>query len=169
MPYDIRPAATGRIEVDHQYFIAGQKDIKPSDSEVSAQTDVFLPKPPDPVYVPKKTGRDMHTQIEDGDLFNFNVEVQPILNELTSKTLEQALLDEESEMESMFNYKSENKARKIEEDKVWANMVREEAEKIQKKPRTFRPLGPSSASGNQVSELQPCEKLFIGTGTQGTG
>ena len=139
-PYDIRPAATGRIEVDLQYFLTDQKDIKPSDSEVSAQTDVFLPKPPDPVYVPKKTGRDMYTQIEDGDLFSFNVEVQPILNVLTSKTLEQALLEveEESEMESMFNYKSENKARKIEEDKAWANMVREEAEKIQKKTQDFQ-------------------------------
>ena len=139
-PYDIRPAATGRIEVDLQYFLTDQKDVKPNDSEIGAQTDEFLPKPPDQIYVPKKTGKDVHTQIEDGDLFSFNSEVQPILNVLTSKTLEQALLEveEESEMSAMEGFKSENQARKIEEEKSWAHMVREEAEKIQKKNQDFQ-------------------------------
>ncbi|OMJ88367.1 hypothetical protein SteCoe_9683 [Stentor coeruleus] len=134
-PYDIRPAATGRIEVDLQYFLTDQKDIKPNDSEVEAQTDAFIPKPPDPKFIPKKTGRDACTQIEDGDLFNFNIEVQPILNVLTNKTLEQALLEveEESEMMAMNQFKVENKARKIEEEKAWAHMVKEEAERIHKK------------------------------------
>lgn len=134
-PYDIRPSATGRIEVDLQYFLTDQKDIKPDNSEVEAQTDKFLPKPPDPVYVPKKTGKDVCTQIEDGDLFSFNIEVQPILNVLTSKTLEQALLEveEESELGAMAQFKVENRARKVEEEKAWAHMVKEEAEKIHKK------------------------------------
>ena len=42
------------------------------------QTDVFQPKPPTPKYVPKKTGIDKITQIEDYDLFDYDVEVQPI-------------------------------------------------------------------------------------------
>jgi radial spoke head protein 3 len=134
-PYDIRPAATGRIEVDLQYFLTDQRDIKPDSSEVLAQTDDFVTKASDPPYVPKKTGRDVITQIEDGDLFSFDVEVRPILSVVISKTLEQALLEveEESEMDSMQAYKAENHARKLEEEKSWAHMVKEEAEKIQKK------------------------------------
>lgn len=134
-PYDIRPAATGRIEVDLQYFLTDQKDIKPNDSEISTQTDKISQKNPDPPYVPKKTGRDVMTQIEDGDLFNFNQEVQPILNVLTSKTLEQALLEveEEHELSKMAEYKAQNTAKRIEEEKIWANMVQEEVEKIKKK------------------------------------
>jgi radial spoke head protein 3 len=139
-PYDIRPAATGRIEVDLQCFLTDQNNIKPDDLETAAQTDEFVPKPPDPKYVPKKTGKDVYTQIEDGDLFSFNNEVQPILNVLTSKTLEQALLEveEESELDSILVYKDQNKAKKAEEEKSWEHMVREEAEKIQKKNLEFQ-------------------------------
>ena len=134
-PYDIRPAATGRIEVDLQYFLTDQKDIKPNDSEICTQTDKISQKIPDPPFVPKKTGRDVTTQIEDGDLFNFNQEVQPILNVLTSKTLEQALLEveEENELSKMAEFKAQNTAKRIEEEKIWANMVQEEVEKIKKK------------------------------------
>lgn len=38
-------------------------------------------------YLPKKTGRDKETQIIDGDIFEFDYEVQPILNVLCGKTL----------------------------------------------------------------------------------
>lgn len=134
-PYDIRPAATGRIEVDLQYFLTDQKDIKPNESEISTQTNKILSKQADLPYIPKKTGRDISTQIEDGDLFSFNTEVQPILNVLSSKILQQALLEveEEYELSKMNEYKSEYNKKKVEEDKVWANMVQEEVERIQKK------------------------------------
>jgi hypothetical protein len=39
------------------------------------QTDMFLPKPESPRYIPKKTGIDKITQIEDYDLFDFDTEV----------------------------------------------------------------------------------------------
>lgn len=52
------------------------------------QTDNFQPKPPTPKYVPKKTGIDKITQIEDYDLFNYDEEVQPILNVLLSKSID---------------------------------------------------------------------------------
>ena len=47
--------------------------------------------------MPKKTGIDKITQIEDFDLFDYDTEVQPILNVLLSKSIDQAVLEVEEE------------------------------------------------------------------------
>lgn len=43
--------------------------------------------------MPAKIGCDASTQILEGELFDFDTEVQPILEALVGKTLEQALLE----------------------------------------------------------------------------
>ena len=58
-----------------------------------AQTDEFLPEVPPEHYRPQKTGVDVSTQVEDGELFNFEYEVEPILDVLISKTLEQSTME----------------------------------------------------------------------------
>jgi hypothetical protein len=55
-------------------------------------TDYISNKPPEPIFVPAKSGIDVSTQIED-DIFNFDHEVEPILEVLVGKTLEQSLLE----------------------------------------------------------------------------
>lgn len=87
-PYDLRPGPQARIEVDLTYFLTEQGKSKPDEAEVKMQTDDFLPKPPSPKFIPKKTGIDKVTQIEDYDLFDYDKEVKPILNVLLSKTVE---------------------------------------------------------------------------------
>lgn len=59
--------------------------------------------------MPKKTGIDKITQIEDYDLFDYDREVQPILNVLLTKTVEQSILEveEEAELEEIHKYQSE--------------------------------------------------------------
>lgn len=52
-----------------------------------------MQRPPSPPYVPAKIGCDAFTQILEGELFDFDTEVQPILEALVGKTLEQALLE----------------------------------------------------------------------------
>ncbi|XP_051955052.1 radial spoke head protein 3 homolog [Xyrauchen texanus] len=69
------------------------------DTSVECQTDMFLDKPATPLFIPAKTGRDAATQIEEGELFDFDVEVQPVLQVLVGKTIEQALLEVEEEEE----------------------------------------------------------------------
>lgn len=66
-----------------------------------------MPQPPTPPYIRKKTGIDKITQIEDYDLFDYDREVQPILNVLLTKTVEQALLEveEETELEEIRKFK----------------------------------------------------------------
>ncbi|XP_042671915.1 radial spoke head protein 3 homolog [Centrocercus urophasianus] len=72
--------------------------------DVECQTDAFLDRPPTPFFVPAKTGRDVATQIEEGELFDFDIEVKPILEVLIGKTIEQALLEvmEEEELAKLW-------------------------------------------------------------------
>ncbi|XP_056151104.1 radial spoke head protein 3 homolog [Lampris incognitus] len=67
---------------------------------VECQTDAFLDKPATPLFIPAKTGKDVATQIEEGELFDFDREVQPVLEVLVGKTVEQSLLEvmEEEEL-----------------------------------------------------------------------
>ena len=50
-----------------------------------------------------KTGVDVETQIYEGDLFDFDMEVEPILEVLVGKTLEQSMMEvmEEEELANM--------------------------------------------------------------------
>ncbi|NXT23805.1 RSPH3 protein, partial [Syrrhaptes paradoxus] len=72
--------------------------------DTECQTDAFLDRPPTPFFIPAKTGKDVATQIEEGELFDFDVEVKPILEVLIGKTVEQALLEvmEEEELAQLW-------------------------------------------------------------------
>ncbi|ETN59415.1 flagellar radial spoke protein [Anopheles darlingi] len=67
--------------------------LHPPELDAGCQTDLFLHRPPSPPYVPAKTGCDAATEILDGELFDFDIEVQPIIEVLVSRTLEQALVE----------------------------------------------------------------------------
>lgn len=61
--------------------------------DMAVQTDPFLDRAPDPVFIPAKTGVDAHTQIADGELFDFDLEARPVLEVLVGKTMEQAMME----------------------------------------------------------------------------
>merc|ERR1719159_1417712 len=71
--------------------------------EAETQTDFLLDRPPSPLFMPAKIGIDIDTQIYEGDLFDFDVEVEPVLEVLVGKTLEQSMMEvlEEEELESL--------------------------------------------------------------------
>ncbi|VDD74646.1 unnamed protein product [Mesocestoides corti] len=68
-----------------------------------SQTDEFMVRPPTPPFVPAKTGLDVATQVELCELFDFEIEVKPVLEVLTGKTMEQALVEvaEEEELQEL--------------------------------------------------------------------
>lgn len=70
---------------------------------MQTQTEPFIDRPPTPLFMPKKSGMDVTTQIEPGDLFDFDFEVEPILEVLVGKVLEQGLMEvmEEEELKAM--------------------------------------------------------------------
>jgi len=116
-----------RIPVDLTAHLVA-KEERVEVGTVEAQTDEFLPEPPPEQYQPQKTGVDVHTQIEEGDLFNFDIEVEPILDVVVNKTLEQAIMEveEEHEMEKMKEFKDEWYQRQDSMMKDWQAQVQEE-------------------------------------------
>ncbi|XP_041976164.1 radial spoke head protein 3 homolog B [Aricia agestis] len=98
------PPAPGRqhhpIQTDQYLEELFDKGVE---MEIGVQTDLFADRPSTPLYVPAKTGADAWTQIYPGDLFDFDTEVQPILEVLVGKTAEQALAEvaQEEELEAL--------------------------------------------------------------------
>merc|ERR1719282_1154495 len=82
--------------------------------EAETQTDFLLDRPPSPLFMPAKIGVDVETQIEEGELFDFDVEVEPILEVLVGKTLEQSMMEvlEEEELESLRRYQEDFEKRR---------------------------------------------------------
>lgn len=77
--------------------------------EAETQTDFLLDRPPSPLFMPAKIGYDLATQVEDGDLFDFDREVEPLLEVLVGKTLEQSMMEvlEEEELDSLRKHQEE--------------------------------------------------------------
>ena len=90
--------------LDLSTYLTEGTDRLPSSKAIDTQTDEFHRRPPTPEYIPRKIGIDTSTQIENNtELFNFDEEVDPILEIIMKKTLEQALLEvsAEEEMKAM--------------------------------------------------------------------
>ncbi len=76
---------------------------KPPRYEVQSQTDFIMEKPLPRLFMPTLTGKNVETQIWDGDLFDFDDEVEPILSVILGKTIEQSQMEvlEEEELKAM--------------------------------------------------------------------
>lgn len=96
------------IDVQTELYLEELSD-RVEEADVEIQTDAFLDRPPSPMFVPAKTGKDIDTQILEGDLFDFDIEVKPILEVLVGKTVEQSLL-EVMEEEELANLRAQQRA-----------------------------------------------------------
>eukprot|EP01028_Stygiella_incarcerata_P009065 TRINITY_DN414_c4_g1_i1.p1 TRINITY_DN414_c4_g1~~TRINITY_DN414_c4_g1_i1.p1 ORF type:complete len:456 (-),score=197.68 TRINITY_DN414_c4_g1_i1:27-1394(-) len=107
------------------------------ESDVATQTDPFMDRPPTPLFVPQKSGIDVETQIYEGDLFDFDLEVDPILEVLVGKTLEQSMLEvmEEEELAAMEQHRVEMEQRRNEELAEVQRAEAQERRKIEEKKR----------------------------------
>jgi hypothetical protein len=90
------------IDVQTEQYLEELTD-RPVEVDVDTQTDAFMDQLPAPIFIPMKTGVDVETQIYEGDLFDFDMEVEPILEVLVGKTLEQSMMEvmEEEELANM--------------------------------------------------------------------
>merc|ERR1719387_1361275 len=138
-PFDMELPRPERNAVNLLPHLVEEVKIVEEDTS-EAQTDEFLPEPPPQEYLPQKTGIDAFTQVEDGELFDFNVEVEPLLDVLVNKTLEQSLMEveEEHEIASMQNFKAEWKAKQATQMTEWQDQVKEEERRWKQKEEVVR-------------------------------
>mmetsp|Transcript_23766 Transcript_23766/g.33253 ORF Transcript_23766/g.33253 Transcript_23766/m.33253 type:complete len:359 (+) Transcript_23766:209-1285(+) len=99
-------AGRKHTEVQTDNFLEELHD-KPFEAEIATQTDALLDHPSAPLFVPKPSGVDKSTDIKPGDLFDFDLEVEPILEVLVGKSLDHALMEvlEEEELKDLQNHK----------------------------------------------------------------
>lgn len=125
------PPVEGRVHIDIQTetYLEEITD-RVIESDQSTQTDPFMERPPSPPFVPAKSGVDKSTQVED-DLFDFDFEVDPILEVIVGKTMEQAMMEvlEEEEMENLKKHQKEFTQRRNAE---LAETQRMEAEELRR-------------------------------------
>uniref|UniRef100_A0A7S1UL06 Radial spoke protein 3 n=1 Tax=Phaeomonas parva TaxID=124430 RepID=A0A7S1UL06_9STRA len=98
------PPVPGRVHMDIQTeeYVERLAD-RADELDAATQTDAGMDKPIPVLFVPKKSGVDKETQILDGDLFDFDFEVAPVLEVLVVKTLENSMMEimEEAELEAI--------------------------------------------------------------------
>jgi len=137
---------------------------------VDTQTDPMMDRPPTPVYLPWKTGRDAETQIGDTDLFDFDMEVEPIVEVLVGKTMEQAMLEvlQEEELEQLrqqqIKFEQARKEEEIEVQRLEAmemrrvqekqNRIREQQERLLREQQAKAKLAAHVAALRMMSTLE---------------
>lgn len=98
------PPVEGRVHMDIQTenFLEELTD-KAIEIDQETQTQAFMDRPASPLFIATKTGKDTSTQIDNGDLFDFDLEVEPILEVLVGKTIHVSMLElmQEEELEAI--------------------------------------------------------------------
>merc|ERR1719198_241282 len=108
-------------------------------AHMDVQTDTYLEelmdRPSSPLFVPAKSGMDKDTQVDTAEIFDFNLEVKPILEVLVGKTLQTSMLElmEEEELAAIQKRQDEfeqmRNAELVEVQRLEAEASRKFAEK----------------------------------------
>lgn len=77
-----------------------------------SQTDTFKEAMKELPYIPKKVGVDVSTQLHD-ELFDFNVEVGPVINTMIAKVIEQSIIEVNYEEQLSFLESKAEKSRNV--------------------------------------------------------
>lgn len=129
------------------------------ETDMETQTDTFLNRPHTPLYIPAKTGIDVETQILEGELFDFNVEVCPVLEVLIGKTIEQSLLEvvEEEELANLRKaqrrYEELRNAELVETQRLEEQERRHREEKDRRKKQQYDVLRKEKETTDKIAAL----------------
>lgn len=139
------------MDVQTETYLEELTDKVP-ETEVETQTDPFMDRPSLPLFMPFKTGVDAETQVEVDELFDFDAEVEPILEVLVGKTLEHAMMEvlEEEELAAIRAHQDDfEQVRNVER----AQVQRMEAEAIRRSEEKSRRIAQETARKARESEV----------------
>lgn len=106
------------------------------EKDIETQTDPFMERPETPEFMPRQEGEGKGVQVGE-DLFDFDFEVEPILEVLVGKTLEQSMLEvmQEEELSNLKRQQLEFEQRRNVELAETQRLEREEQRKFMEKER----------------------------------
>lgn len=158
------PPVPGRVHMDLQTdnYLEELVD-RPVEKDAETQTHLFYDRPPSPLFIPIKTGRDVATQILAGDLWDFDMEVEPILEVLVGKTLQSAMLElmQEEELDAIRHQQYEFETIR---DAELAEVKRLEAEalrKLQEKERRVKQAKQRQEDRQKLNEKLTAKSFAI--------
>jgi len=163
-PEEVPPVEDRKhIDVQTEAYLEELTD-RVIEHDIDTQTDAFMDQPPAPVFIPMKTGLDQETQIYDGDLFDFDVEVDPILEVLVGKTLEQSMMEvmEEEELANMRTHQEHFAQIRNAELAETQRMEEQEKRRFEEKERRL-----AQEQARLQRERQVTEKVAARTFTKG--
>lgn len=126
-------------------------------SDLAIQSDPINYTNQEKPFIPQKIGKDIGVQIEDGDLFNFDNDVQPLLIVLCGKVLEQALqeLHEEDEIKNLREMK-QIYVKKFHEEKLRMKNIEKIEIKLKKDNDALKKL----KMIEKITKINTQQKLF---------
>ena len=112
------------------------------------QTDALEELPVPPIFMAKPVGEDMGTSIEEGELFDFELAVEPCLEVMVGKALDQALMEvlEEQELLRLKNHRDQFEQQR---NQIIAEAQRMEAQSL---VNTHTTNSSNSNSSNRTQE-----------------
>ena len=125
---------------------------KPAELSTETQTDPTFDRPITPLFVPKLSGECKATEIAEGDLFDFDMEVEPVLEVLVGKTLQLSLMEvlQEEEMKAINAYREEYLQKR---NATLATAQRLEAAEVRRNEERTRRLDQEKARHREEQEL----------------
>jgi hypothetical protein len=133
--------------------------------EIYDQHYFFEDRPPTPKYVPLPPGIEVATQIEDGDLFDFDLEVEPILEVIVGRSLVQATYELIAEDERQ-NYLAHKKSYEREREFELINLQRAEAAHQRREDEKKRRL--NQVNSKKLRDIETQKKLMSKTFAKST-
>jgi radial spoke head protein 3 len=112
---------------------------RPIEVDIDGTSQVLPTRPNSPIFITSKVGTDVATQIESGDLFDFDIEVEPLLEVLVGRTIHVSRLELIQEEESEKIARAEREFEMIrnielqELQRLQTEMKRKELEKERRK------------------------------------
>lgn len=146
------------IDVQTEVYLEVLEDEAPKE-HAETQTEAAPDRPASPVFVPPPAGVEAGTQVAPGELWDFDAEVEPILEVLVGKTLEQSLLQvlEEEELAAIRRQRAEFQQQRDAELAVVQRMEaaarRKEEEKIRRREQERARLQREAAARRKVAAL----------------
>merc|ERR1712076_168797 len=145
------------INVQTELYLEELSD-RVEESDIAVQTDAFLDRPPTPLFIPAKTGMDVETQIEEGDLFDFDIEVKPILEvmeeeELANLRAQQRAFEQLRNAELVEQQRLEEQERRHSEEKL--RRLNQQREVLAKERETSDKLAARAFAQSYLSDLIP--------------
>jgi hypothetical protein len=161
---DPTAAVDGRAHMDTQtdVYIEELTDNVPQVDNVT-QTEPHMQRPVSPLFIPSKIGCDVSTQIETDDLFDFTVEVEPILEVLVGKTLERAMLEvmEEEELSAILAHKAKFERQRNVELAAVERLEEEAQRRLDEKSRRIVQEEARVAAERQLEEKVAAQQVAL--------